>query len=950
MAKRTTDSDDGPHRKRHKITKTLATGTGTDTQEIHSSRDLRLLLAFDQDAGRVGRQKIQSFKCFLASIADAAESDDRSAKRALLLDYLQSQAPPEGRETSAYLGDIIKTWHFAAQSNADSLFASVVTVLALLLKSISSCIEFREYGNHICTTVLHTDQIKLFDRGLGIHKAKNYLISPCLQLLTEAVSFNGGYAASTVYRQREMTFKRLDVFLGMREDNHGDNLKGPKKCSVRENALGYLFANLRLQSPAAKMNLIAQGKVLRALLDDIVEDSSSIIIEILEVLRRDIALDGAVSQTAKGRVFNQWTLGRLATLYGYSESVSLPEGEPSVQRSIHDFLVLLCTSPGCGLVETRTASNVGVHTVTTDKTQTLESLSKPYVTNKLDNEDRLTRRNPTLGLFLQSLRPYASVPQLDLILATFRHMPELIPDYFSSGKAFSFDPKLTTTWIGYSSFLLAVIEIPLPESLTPLSVNDPIPPLYGKIIESIIPKPCTQKVMTRCLNQSVSLVKFFSLRILNAAFDKFARVLQMCEDIQQHYMDDQKNRLAWCRLVSELRDEFCGRVPELRHVITQFRNCANESRMLRESITRLIASYYKVIPQVALEEKFDISVALSTTLKNVESSDGSHKENDMRLLELEHLLEVAHRSPNMQWWHKPEFMWLSPFTMLLRLYLDQIRHDTSSEHPRTLLKTVTRESQILRSDASMTSLDSLVLSLRDFGDWKASRRVFEFLDRCILSVVRKPVLYCDTLADLIATAELDINPRYCQVDLLLITIMDQWRFLVKSADLPTFTNVSKWLVRYIEVMDLGNGYVENLPLRGETTVLLSLISDRLKADIQDASWRAMFEKTSGERPEFETLKDLVTENTNSEAIQVSRPAGPSVKTHLEPPETFLPLGPPEEHEDHPGLHRWTRHEVPDAINEGHVKELILCLCSKHVEIRKQALMGVRAFMMKLEVG
>lgn len=295
-------------------------------------------------------------------------------------------------------------------------------------------------------------------------------------------------------------------------------------------------------------------------------------------------------------------------------------------------------------------------------------------------------------------------------------------------------------------------------------------------------------------------------------------------------------------------------------------------------------------------------------------------------------------------------MWLSPFTMLLRLYLDQIRHDTSSEHLRTLLKTVTRESQILRSDASMTSLDSLVLSLRDFGDWKASRRVFEFLDRCILSVVRKPVLYCDTLADLIATAELDINPRYCQVDLLLITIMDQWRFLVKSADLPTFTNVSKWLVRYIEVMDLGNGYVENLPLRGETTVLLSLISDRLKADIQDASWRAMFEKTSGERPEFETLKDLVTENTNSEAIQVSRPAGPSVKTHLEPPETFLPLGPPEEHEDHPGLHRWTRHEVPDAINEGHVKELILCLCSKHVEIRKQALMGVRAFMMKLEVG
>lgn len=595
--------------------------------------------------------EIKSFKSFLASIAYTAESDDRSAKRVLLLDYLQSQVPPEGREASSYLGDIIKTWHFAAQSNADGLFASVVAVLALLLKSISNCLEFREYGNRLCTTILHADQTKLFDRGLGTHKAKDYLISPCLQLLTEAVSFDGGHAASTVHRQREITFKRLDVFLGMRKDKHDDNLKGFKRRSVRENALAYLFANLRLQSPTAKMNLIAQGKVLRSLLDDIVEDSSSTIKEILELLRREIALDGAVSQTAKGRVFSQWTLSRLVTLYGYSERENFPEGQPNVQRSIHDFLVLLCTSPGCGLVEMQTASNVGVHAVATDKT--FESLSKPYVTNKLGNEDRYTRRNPTLGLFLQTLRPYASVLQLDLILTTFRNMPELIPNYFSCGKTFSFDPKLTTTWIGYSSFLLAVIEIPLPEflSVAPLSVNDPIPPLYGKIIESIIPKPCTQKVMTRCLNQSVSLVKFFTLRILNAAFGKFVRVAQVCEDIQ-HYTEDQKNRLAWCRMISDLREEFCGRVPELRHVITQFRNCSNESRMLRESITRLIASYYKVIPQVALEEKFDISVALSTALKNLESSDGCHKEDGMRMLELEHLLEIAQRSPNMQWWHK----------------------------------------------------------------------------------------------------------------------------------------------------------------------------------------------------------------------------------------------------------------------------------------------------------
>lgn len=592
--------------------------------------------------------EFQFFKSFLASIAYAAENDDRSAKRALLLDYLQSQVPPEGNEASAYLGDIIKTWHLASQSNVDSLFASVVAVLALLLKSISSFIEFREYGNRLCTTILHDDQIKLFDRGFGTHRAKEFLISPCLQLLTEVVSFDGGNAAKMVYRQREITFKRLDVFLGMRKKSHSDSVNGPTRLSVRENALGYVFASLRLQSPAAKMNIITQGKVLRTLLDDIVEDSSNIILEILRVIRRDIAMDGAISQTTKGRFFNQWTLGQLATLYGYNKSTSLPEGHQGIQKSVHDFLELLCTSPGCGLVETRTSSNVGVPDA--------DSLSQPSTQDSIHDEDRRVGGNSRLGLFLQTLRPYASVPQCDLILAVFQSMPELISEYFSSGKSFSFDPKLTTTWIGYSSFLLATVKIPLPESVKPLSVNDTVPPLYGKIMESIIPKPCTQKVMTRCLNQSVSLVKFFTLQILNAAFEKFARVLEICENVQ-HHSQDQKNRSAWCRTVAELRDDFCGRVPELKHLVTQFRHCAKESTMLRESTTRLIASYYKVIPQVALEEKFDVSHTLSISLMDLESLDVGQDRSGMRLLELGHLLEIAYHSPNMQWWHKPGMAW-----------------------------------------------------------------------------------------------------------------------------------------------------------------------------------------------------------------------------------------------------------------------------------------------------
>lgn len=294
-------------------------------------------------------------------------------------------------------------------------------------------------------------------------------------------------------------------------------------------------------------------------------------------------------------------------------------------------------------------------------------------------------------------------------------------------------------------------------------------------------------------------------------------------------------------------------------------------------------------------------------------------------------------------------MWLSPFTMLLKLHLDRLRVDTGSQQLRTLLKTIVRESRILRSDVSMRSLDTLVLTLQGFEGRKASSRMFGFLDNCILRLVRKPVHYYDLLTDLIATAELDINPRDCQVDLLLIAIMEQWHFLVKSADATTVSYVSRWVIRFIEVTSLGNGYVEKISLHGGTTMLLLHIRDRLKAEIKDTTCRAMFEKTLEERPELGILKAVVAANTISDERQMSKSTGPLPKMHPKPPETLLPPGPPEEHEDHPGLHQWTRHEVQDAISEGHVKELVLCLSSKYVEIRKQALLGVRAFIRKLEV-
>ena len=292
---------------------------------------------------------------------------------------------------------------------------------------------------------------------------------------------------------------------------------------------------------------------------------------------------------------------------------------------------------------------------------------------------------------------------------------------------------------------------------------------------------------------------------------------------------------------------------------------------------------------------------------------------------------------------------LTPFTMLLRFLLDRIRIETKSEQLGTLANTIATKSHMLCSNTPRASLKNLVNSLREVEDWKAPGEVFEFLDHCILHLIRKPVHYYDILAQLTAAADLNISPKCCQVDLVLITIMDQWRFLVESADAQTVTNVSRWLVRFINVINLGNGYAQKGPNHDETTKLLSHLRDQLKSNVQDTTCRAIFETALEQGPELRKLKRVVAANTTSHAgYKASLTNGPK---KMNPKlEIVLPTGPPEEHEDHPGLHQWTSNEIQDAVSEGHIKALILCLCSKHVGIRKQALTGIRAFMMKLKVG
>lgn len=281
-------------------------------------------------------------------------------------------------------------------------------------------------------------------------------------------------------------------------------------------------------------------------------------------------------------------------------------------------------------------------------------------------------------------------------------------------------------------------------------------------------------------------------------------------------------------------------------------------------------------------------------------------------------------------------MLLSPFTTVLRIYA--LSGQTNADNNlKELLQSIIRECAILKPDTRFSSLDVLVLSLEESHSGKVSDTLYGFLDNCVLRFVKKPVKYYDILASLAGDNE-SSQIESGNIDLLLVVILEQWPFLIKTSTAPDTVGVAMWLAHYLESSISAGG----------NPALLSQIRDKLSNEAKDNDCRAVLSKALkepggfGQLGKFEILAPSCIVKDQASTARGQPKA-------FAPPEEPLLSRPPDENEDHVGLRKWTQKDVQDAIGEGSVGDLIFCLCSKHEDIRKQAQNGLVAFMAKLEV-
>ncbi|KAK7509056.1 ribosome 60S biogenesis N-terminal-domain-containing protein [Phyllosticta citriasiana] len=924
MSKRfaaTVDGDQQTEKRQPKRPKIGDTPKGPPpkAEEIVSSKQLQQLLTFQQGANQELRNGIHSFKKFLESILYPTD-DSTGRQRAILRDFLESQKPRIVDNDSPFLPNLMQTWSYAFQSDNDQLLSAVVAVLALLLKTLSIHIDFHEHGTQLCRTVLQISQLKLLARGLNAPKHKENIISPCLRLLTEIVGFDGGSLAKQVYSKRDLTFdaKVLARNLGLWKASESLE-KDRKRPSIRTNAVKYVLSHFRTQDEGAKIDILKQVIVIRALFDHIKDDPPEIASEILQVVKSNVISDREIPKASKSFMLTDRALSNIASLYRVEQNSEKEANSKSVDIVAHQFLLHVCTSLEAGVVH----PSSGWYPPGTDKDgERGDQEDLDGIDLGLDSLDwyeryrgRVVIRNPTIANFIQVLRPYANKLEQELLLAIFEAVPETVADYFFKKNNFTFDPKLTATWIGYSSFLFSTVHLPVPKHFGRRDGYASMPPPVSVAIESILPQPLTRKVLTKCLNQNSDLITFFVIRLLTVAFQKLDKTLQ-----EFRKASSQVPHSLWDQAAERLVNEIRQRCPKMKDVISSFRSIPHDHLMQREAVTRLLSMFYLLLPQVALDEKFDISLPLTNMLKTLEEETDSNEDREIRLLELSHLVQIARSSPDMRWWQKPESLQFSPFTSVLKV-LASSGDGASSQSIAQLLVSVVRDHSILQLESRPSSFDALVASLRLNDEQVADNAVFKFLDECFGRFVRKPLKYQDDVEAL--TAESLSN-----CSLFLATVLEQWPFIAKASS--DAKPVAEWAFRFLS----------SLQKVGEDEKLLQSVLDGLLKESQGAPWQKLLSNAL----ESDSLEVVpLTEDTEEQE------GGGDVREGDEEVQVSLEL-PPEEDQNHTGLHRWIQKEVDEAIEDGNIGDLLLCLCSTHVAIRKQALSNVQKLMTKVQAS
>lgn len=539
------------------------------------------------------------------------------------------------------------------QNNSISLLSLVPSSMTILIRLCAHHEDLRPYGTILIKSLLHPSILKIVYRGLT--GTKDHVTSPCLRMLTEMNRFNSGALCGFVHSSFDFTVKELPRNLELKNGAEKSIDEDPARPSIRTMSVRFFLSFLQNGEPSVRNEMLGLRSWITPLFKHLKSDTAPTVCDLLDCMATKVLAEKDIPRATKTNAFNEWILSHIFSLHSRQDPAKRTrkrgegggeeEGEEGEEKPLAcvvlEFLLKACTQKGSGICFPDRGWYPPGHSENDEKRRTA-----PRVCNRV------------LSAFLPHIKPFADTVQLDLMLQILRNSPELVADHFLSGSSFSFEPKLTSTWIGYCTFLSSVIALPIPENF---GAPEPptLPPPAKVVIENIMPKPLSKAVMAKCLTHENRLIGFLATRLLTTAFQKLRAVLDALETAASAIHDPTE---TWKKCRFEVTEEFCKRIPDVSVVSSVAAKVAGGGGaggvLQTEAKMRLLADYYATIPEVALSGKFDINLALTTVLGSEDVGEGGveggegQRQNPMRQLEVGHILKIANEVPDVKWWNK----------------------------------------------------------------------------------------------------------------------------------------------------------------------------------------------------------------------------------------------------------------------------------------------------------
>ncbi|KAF9207962.1 hypothetical protein BGZ49_010158 [Haplosporangium sp. Z 27] len=666
-------------------------------------------------------------------------------------------------EESPDCTQLFKVWEWQQQNDVRRIESSIVEVLSKLI--------------HQCNTALHrANAIKLTrsilqsqGRMTTIYKnlssGRQNTVQATLRLLT---AMNNVHHSTTRELKDGFNFglKVLSKLKNQRR-KEGDEIANKTVFTgvdTRTLYLQFLLAFFVRGDVTVKKEIMEMPDLFQAALKDLHNDAFPLVKQTLTILTNNIVMDNGLPRATKISFFSTSFLVNQLKLYSRVESV--PNSDQTIAQLIHGFMMALCTTPGVGICFQDAAWY---------PPSTLRSTTS---VEKQSGEGTKHIFNKTISQLLTHLRPTEHILQQELVVSILTACPELVRPFWQKA-SMQMEPRLSARWLANMTLLHKITEIPVPNLyLQHTGLFASHPPPVSTIIENILPSCVNRAILSKGLQHSSMLVRYFTIVELAAAFQKTEQVLNVMQSAVKALATDEEEVQAtnetmdidetvigtryadppaqqWASAITLLLAELRRRVPDIQIVISIHNGIQSKTQaevdeeekirldLFNNGVLRLIKYYQQFLPQAVSESRFDIGKLIPLDFSTVQAGT------------LIHLLELLLVLNDFRWSNKAQDGSSSHLSKLLSLFLTTA-HPQIKVLTRRLISKLLGESILFQHDPSEANLWVEAIPISNYGrsDLTTDQiRFLHFLDECIARCLRTPYKYVDQSSSILKTLQ-----------------------------------------------------------------------------------------------------------------------------------------------------------------------------------------------------